>query len=271
MRRRPATSPAIGDEHLFPSNRHGDFADEGRRPRPAGDRGAQDDDRRHPQPAEFPRCPAGDSANERGVQGVFGRRDQAARCAKEAPKLRSPNINPRIAEFDLLASGAPFIGSDTAGSFFYAETLPRDGLGFRIPGPRSSRMWSRCIGCVKSTCLYGFTRLEPPPTSAESELDEIQLAVNGADLSRNVEWLPAIEQFGEGIFLHIAPDVPEEVAGESGDRGESCVASGIASVAKPNASIARPFTSAPHTGRSIPCPTRSWRSWPWSAVIRSPH
>jgi hypothetical protein len=47
--------------------------------------------------------------------------------------------------------------------------------------------------------------LEPPPTSAESELDEIQLAVNGADLSRSVEWLPAIEQFGEGIFLHIAP------------------------------------------------------------------
>jgi hypothetical protein len=40
------------------------------------------------------------------------------------------------------------------------------------------------------TCLYGFTRLEPPPSSAESELDEIQLAVNGADLSRNVEWLP---------------------------------------------------------------------------------
>ena len=44
------------------------------------------------------------------------------------------------------------------------------------------------------------------PTSAESELDEIQLAVNGADLARNVEWLPAIEQFGEGIFLHVAPE-----------------------------------------------------------------
>ena len=55
------------------------------------------------------------------------------------------------------------------------------------------------------TCLYGFTRLEPPPTSAESELDEIQLSVNGADLARSVEWLPAIEQFGEGIFLHVAP------------------------------------------------------------------
>jgi hypothetical protein len=56
------------------------------------------------------------------------------------------------------------------------------------------------------TCLYDFARLEPPPTSAESELDEIQLAVNGADLARNVEWLPAIERFGEGIFLHVAPE-----------------------------------------------------------------
>ncbi len=55
-------------------------------------------------------------------------------------------------------------------------------------------------------CLYGFTRLEPPPTSAESELDDIQLAVDGADLARSVEWLPAIEQFGEGIFLHFSND-----------------------------------------------------------------
>jgi hypothetical protein len=56
------------------------------------------------------------------------------------------------------------------------------------------------------TCLYGFTRLEPPPTMAESELDEIQLAIGGADLARTVEWLPAIERFGEGIFLHVAPE-----------------------------------------------------------------
>ena len=48
--------------------------------------------------------------------------------------------------------------------------------------------------------------MEPPPTSAESELDEIQLSVDGADLARDVEWLPAMEQFGEGIFLHVTPE-----------------------------------------------------------------
>jgi hypothetical protein len=53
------------------------------------------------------------------------------------------------------------------------------------------------------TCLYGFTRLEPPPSAAESELDEIQLNVDGAPLTRTTQWLPAIEQFGEGFFLHL--------------------------------------------------------------------
>jgi hypothetical protein len=125
--------------------------------------------------------------------------------ATDSSESSLPNINPRVAEFDLLAGGAPFIGSDTAGSFLYAETLSRDGLGLQEP-------WSSFLkGVVKVhklrevTCLYGFTRLEPPPASGESELDEIQLAVNGAALSRNVEWLPAIEQFGEGVFLDIAP------------------------------------------------------------------
>ncbi|MGO9743556.1 MAG: DrmB family protein [Roseiarcus sp.] len=126
--------------------------------------------------------------------------------AKESTEKPPANVNPRIAEFDLLASGTPFIGADTAGSFFYAETLSRDILGLEQPWNAFLRNVVKVHRLREVTCLYGFTRLEPPPTSAESELDEIQLAVNGADLARSVEWLPAIEQFGEGIFLHIAPE-----------------------------------------------------------------
>jgi hypothetical protein len=114
------------------------------------------------------------------------------------------SANPKIAEFDLMASGAPVIGNDSPSSLLYAETIARD----RLPAP-----WNEFLkGVVKVhrlrevTCLYGFTRLEPPPTSAENELDEIQLSVDGADLARNVEWLPAIEQFGEGIFLNVSGD-----------------------------------------------------------------
>jgi Domain of unknown function (DUF1998) len=118
----------------------------------------------------------------------------------------NPNEDPRIAEFDMMASGAPVIGSDGAGSVFYAETLPFTLLDLAPPWDAFLNNVVRVHRLREVTCLYGFTRLEPPPTSAESELDEIQLAVNGADLARNVEWLPAIEQFGEGIFLHVAPE-----------------------------------------------------------------
>ena len=52
------------------------------------------------------------------------------------------------------------------------------------------------------SCLYGFTRFEAAPTSADGELEDIQLAVRGAPISQNADWLPAIEQFGEGIFIH---------------------------------------------------------------------
>ena len=117
----------------------------------------------------------------------------------------NPNEHPHIAEFDMMATGVAQIGSDGAGSFFYAETLPKASLGLQPPWDAFLTNVVRVHRLREVTCLYGFTRLEPPPTPAESELDEIQLAVNGADLARNVEWLPAIEQLGEGIFLHIAP------------------------------------------------------------------
>lgn len=118
----------------------------------------------------------------------------------------NPSEDPRIAEFDMMATGAPIIGNDGAGSFFYAETLPLAVLELQPPWDAFLKNVVRVHRLREVTCLYGFTRLEPPPTSGEDELDEIQLAVNGADLARNVEWLPAIEQFGEGIFLHVAPE-----------------------------------------------------------------
>ena len=54
-------------------------------------------------------------------------------------------------------------------------------------------------------CLYGFTRLEPAPTASEGNLEEIQLAVRGAPIAERTHWLPAIEQFGEGIFIRFDP------------------------------------------------------------------
>jgi hypothetical protein len=52
------------------------------------------------------------------------------------------------------------------------------------------------------SCLYGFTRFEAAPTNADGDIEDVQLAVRGASISRGADWLPAIEQFGEGIFIH---------------------------------------------------------------------
>lgn len=113
----------------------------------------------------------------------------------------STSQNPRIPEFDALASGAETIGHDGAESVLFAQTLPLASLH----GPSQAIVKSvvKVNRLREVTCLYGFTRLEPPPSSAESELDEILLNVDGAPLSRQTLWLPAIEQFGEGIFVHI--------------------------------------------------------------------
>ena len=116
----------------------------------------------------------------------------------------SSSADPRVAEFDLLASGKAIIGDAKAGSFLFAETLDRDALRMELPWRDLLKGIVKVHRLREVTCLYGFTRLEPPPTSAESEMDEIKLAVDGADLAREVEWLPALEQFGEGVFLHFS-------------------------------------------------------------------
>jgi Domain of unknown function (DUF1998) len=54
-------------------------------------------------------------------------------------------------------------------------------------------------------CLYGFTRFEPAPLATD-DLEDVGLAVSGAPLAQTPEWLPAVEQFGEGFFLQFSPD-----------------------------------------------------------------
>ena len=36
----------------------------------------------------------------------------------------------------------------------------------------------------------------------DGDLEDVQLAVDGAPLSLGADWLPAVEQFGEGLFIH---------------------------------------------------------------------
>src|SRR5690606_2290033 len=100
---------------------------------------------------------------------------------------------------------AAVIGHDGPGSFLFAETLGPDRLTLAPPWDGFLKGVVKIHRLREVTCLYGFTRLEPPPSSAESDLDEIRLNVGGAPLRRDPRWLPALEQFGEGVFLHVEP------------------------------------------------------------------
>jgi hypothetical protein len=117
----------------------------------------------------------------------------------------------KLAEFDVFASGRAEIGQNSPAAKLYAQTLPRAAWD------ANSRLDLSVIKNVVAvhrlrevSCLYGFTRFEAAPTSADGELEDIQLAVRGAPLAQDADWLPAIEQFGEGIFIHFDEDALRE-------------------------------------------------------------
>lgn len=109
--------------------------------------------------------------------------------------------NPRLAEFAMLASGQAVIGTPSPDALLHAETLARTTWD-----PENSPVLERISSLVavhrlrEVACLYGFTRFEPAPVITD-ELEDVGLAVRGAPLARNPTWLPAVEQFGEGLFF----------------------------------------------------------------------
>jgi hypothetical protein len=118
--------------------------------------------------------------------------------------------NPRLAEFAILASGQAIIGTPTPDALLHAETLPRSAWD-----PTNSTILRGISSLVavhrlrEVACLYGFTRFEPAPVVTD-EFEDVGLAVRGAPLARNPTWLPAVEQFGEGIFFTLDRGVLED-------------------------------------------------------------
>jgi len=119
----------------------------------------------------------------------------------------SSSPHPRAAEFDLLASGKATIGSPGKDAHLFATTLPE--AEWRRPNKSVAPLIKSVIGVQRLrevSCLYGFTRFEPAPT-IEDDIEEVQLAVSGAPVGETLDWLPAIEQFGEGVFIQFEPSV----------------------------------------------------------------
>lgn len=112
--------------------------------------------------------------------------------------------NPKVAEFDQFASGAPEIGSNELNSRLFGETLGRDK--WEDSNVFDTQFVSAAVKIhrlCEVTCLYGFTRIEPAKSPFDDSFEDIRLEVTGQSLDDKVSWLPAMEQFGEGIFLNL--------------------------------------------------------------------
>ncbi len=118
------------------------------------------------------------------------------------PAAKAPG--PKVAELDALLAVEGHVGVDAPGSLFYAERAAapaRKGHGAR---PFVDRVV--LVHRLREVrALVGFTRFEAITPSLDGELD---LDVRVAPLASHRQWVPAVENYGEGVFLSLdAPRV----------------------------------------------------------------
>ena len=108
---------------------------------------------------------------------------------------------PKVAEYDLLASGLDEIGTDAPDAKLHARTLARSAWDGDRPRLAPIAAVVAVHRLREVSCLYGFTRFDAAPTAIDGNLEELTLSVQGAALATELDWLPAVEQRGEGLFL----------------------------------------------------------------------
>lgn len=127
--------------------------------------------------------------------------------------------DPRIEEFERLGARHGAIGQDGAASPLYGERLPQENVERGTVASYLIDEIVRVHRLREVACLYGFTRLEPAPNALESELEDISLATESAKLARDADWLPAVERFGEGVFVRFTPDAITDWVQRARDTG----------------------------------------------------
>jgi hypothetical protein len=102
----------------------------------------------------------------------------------------------KVAELETLIAAKDEIGEDHPDGVFYARSLPRKVWGQPWMAPIQRVVLVHRLREV--VAQVGFTRFESAAPDTEGELD---IGVKRAALAREVSWLPAFENKGEGIFL----------------------------------------------------------------------
>jgi hypothetical protein len=138
------------------------------------------------------------SAVKGGLEGVS---DEEAFAEIQGRRLGSTKTDKpvKVAELETLLASKNEVGEDRPEGIFHARVLPH-GVW--------DRPWMQPIERVilvhrlrEVVAQLGFTRFEAAAPDIEGELD---IGVRRASLAREVTWLPAFENRGEGIFLQFS-------------------------------------------------------------------
>ncbi len=119
---------------------------------------------------------------------------------RRTPAAAGPGKPIKQSEIETLLSSEEEIGEDVPeGADFYARRAP-----FEPTGPMASVDRLVLVHRLREVAaLVGFTRFESQVPDIDGELS---LNVRRADLAREVSWLPAVENRGEGFFLSFKPE-----------------------------------------------------------------
>lgn len=111
----------------------------------------------------------------------------------------------KVAELETLIASKEELGDDRPNGNFFARVLPPAAWG---------RPWMKDVAHVvlvhrlrEVVAQVGFTRFEAAAPDIEGELE---MGVRRASLAREVSWLPAVENKGEGVFIQFKTEAIEQ-------------------------------------------------------------
>lgn len=122
----------------------------------------------------------------------------------DAPK---PEKSVKVAELETLIAAKEELGNDRPNGNFFARALPR--AQWDQPWMRDIERLVLVHRLREVVAQVGFTRFEAAAPDIEGELE---MGVRRASLAREVTWLPAVENRGEGIFIQFKDEAIEQWA-----------------------------------------------------------
>ena len=122
--------------------------------------------------------------------GAYSDADIYARLCRIREGARTTaSQSPKLAEVHVFSSGRHEIGLNNSDAKLYARTLPREAWDLkRASCTKPIRSLVVVHRLREVSCLYGFNLIQAAPTSAEGDIEDIQLAVRSAPISQSADW-----------------------------------------------------------------------------------